>query len=167
MRGNIEEARVVSSSEQGQRTLFSLEEYSTHRRSPRDIAEKIGVNWLAIQELYREGWLSFDPQSVPLLNLPQEAELRFLGSLVATGCDEGMLHKLLSGLRKPYAYRLERIYYDWETQSWMLIPTHDQLRQNFGKWVDELTDSGELGKLQELRDRVSGSINELRRLVPW
>ena len=167
VRGDIEQARVVKGSEKGQRTLFPLDEYSTHRRSPRDVADRIGLNWLAVEELHRDGWLSFDPRKVPRLNAPQEAELRFVGSLVAAGCDEGMLGKLLSGLSKPYAYRLERVYYDWETQSWMLVPTHDHLSQNFGRWVDELTDSGDLGKLQELRDRVSGSINALRRLVPW
>jgi hypothetical protein len=167
MKAEVEEARVASGSEKGQRTLFSLEEYSANPRSPRDISEKIGLNWLAVQGLYRDGWLSFDPTVVTLLDASQEAELRFVGGLVAAGCDEGMLGRLLSGLTKPYAYRLERIYYDWETQSWMLVPTHDELKQNFGKWVDELADSGELRKLQELSDRVAGSINELRRLIPW
>ena len=167
MRGDVEDARVVSGSERGQRTLFSLDEYSTNRHTPRDICDKIGLNWLAVRELHRDGWLSFDPHAGSTLNASQEAELRFVGSLVAAGCDEGMLGELLAGLTRPYAYRLDRIYYDWETQSWMLVPTHDHLKQNFGKWVDELADSGELGKLQELRDRVSGSIEELRRLIPW
>ena len=167
MIGDVEDIKVRSSSEKGQRTLFSLEAYSTNHPTPRDVCDKIGLNWLTVGELHRDGWLSFDPHTVRTLTTSQEAELRFVGGLVAGGCDAGMLEKLLSGLTKPYAYRMDRIYYDWETQSWMLIPTHDDLKQNFEKWVAELTDSGELDKLQQLRDRVSGSISELRRLIPW
>jgi hypothetical protein len=50
-------------------------------------------------KLWDEGWLTFNPESTPHLDEAQEAEMRFVGSLVAGGCTPAML----SGLRKPYS----------------------------------------------------------------
>jgi len=90
--------------------------------TPRGVCEEMGLNWWAVLKLYEDGWLSFPPENTPQLDEAQEAELRFIGSLVITGCDRNMLSVLLSGLPKPYAYDLKRLYFDWNSRRWRLLP---------------------------------------------
>ena len=77
--------------------------------NPRALCEQMGLNWWAALKLHEDGWLSFSPANVPRLGETQEAELRFVGSLVIAGCDRGMLALLLNGLHKPYAYDATRL----------------------------------------------------------
>src|SRR6266403_1057733 len=93
--------------------------FPTH---PRAVCDSLGLNWWAALKLHEEGWLSFNPAETERLDEAQEAELRFVGSLVLAGCDGGMLRILLGGLSKPYAYRSNRLYYDWAARSWRLFP---------------------------------------------
>src|SRR6266704_6701585 len=72
--------------------------------SPRAICDEIGLNWWAVLKLYEDGWLSFSPEGTPRLDERQEAELRFVGSLVMAGCNRAILASLLSSMPKPYAY---------------------------------------------------------------
>ena len=117
--------------------------------------------------LFENGWLSFDPSCVDLLNPAQEAELRFLGGLVVGGCEESMLRHLLAGLFKPYAYRLNRLYYDWESQCWQLSPNSPELGAQFEAWVEQLVDAGQMPMLESLRATLDRSIADLRRLRYW
>ena len=87
-------------------TLFDVGEHAGESQTPRGVCRRIGLNWLAAEELHRSGHLSFDPNKVDTLNTAQEAELVFLGCLTAAGCGAAMLELLLAGLRKPYAYRI-------------------------------------------------------------
>src|SRR2546422_10788685 len=59
--------------------------------TPRSTCDEIGLNMWAALKLYEDGWLSFCPESTPRLDEAQEAELRFVGSLVQAGCDRPML----------------------------------------------------------------------------
>src|SRR5437660_11467286 len=72
--------------------------------SARNICQEIGLNWWAAVKLYEDGWLSFSPETPRTLDEAQEAEMRFVGSLVVAGCDRNMLTLLLTGLARPYAY---------------------------------------------------------------
>src|SRR5207249_2345485 len=107
---NPQIARVVAP----QQLLFAA--------SPRAICQAMGLNWWAALKLYEDGWLSFNPEQTERLDEAQEAELRFVGSLVLAGCDRGMLAALLGGLSKPYAYHSTRLYYDWVARRWRLLP---------------------------------------------
>src|SRR6185369_16731173 len=107
---NPQMARVVAP----QQLLFAT--------SPRAACQDLGLNWWAAIKLYEDGWLSFSPTNTPKLDEAQEAELRFVGSLVIAGCDRNMLAVLLGALSKPYAYDAKRLYYDWFTRSWRLLP---------------------------------------------
>ena len=82
----------------------------------------MGLNWWAALKLHEDGWLSYSPANTPRLDEAQEAELRFVGSLVIAGCDRGMLAILLDVLSKPYAYDAARLYYDWLARRWRLLP---------------------------------------------
>lgn len=89
---------------------------------PREVCKNVGLNWITALRLYDKGWLSFDPETIAELKEPEEAELRFIGALVAWGFDESQMEILLDGLRKPYRYRIERIYFDWLAREWRLLP---------------------------------------------
>jgi len=107
--------------------------------NPRAVCERIGLNWWAALKLHEDGWLSFAPSITPRLDEAQEAELRFVGSLVTAGCDRGMLAILLDRLPKPYAYDASRIYYDWAERQWRLLPDpHAHPEALFIDWLDNL-----------------------------
>lgn len=125
------------------------------------------MNWLAALRLHEAGWLSFDPKTVPHLTASQEAELHFMGTLVGAGCDEMMLPRLLSGLRKPYAYSIDIMYYSWQERSWKVLLTDTDSRERFNSWVDALEESAELEKLENLRERVERAIREVRSWRDW
>jgi hypothetical protein len=52
---------------------------------------QIGLDWWVALNLWDDEWLSFDPTATPHLDEAQEAELLFVGSLVAGGCSPAML----------------------------------------------------------------------------
>jgi hypothetical protein len=158
---NPEPARVAAA----QQLLFPA--------SPRAVCEKMGLNWWAALKLHEDSWLSFSPANTPRLDEAQEAELRFVGSLVIAGCDRGMLAILLDGLTKPYAYDVDRIYYDWASRRWRLLPDpHAHPEAIFTDWLEALVGHGdansltgilELGHDALARVRVEASQTELDR----
>ena len=133
--------------------------------SPRDLSEQLGLNWWASTQLFATGLLSFDPEKVQKLDEQQEVELRFLGAMVAAGCDPAMLTRLLAGLVKPYCYRPNRVYYDWASQSWSLLPTPPEEPdpdQVLDGWISSLEEDGEISTLQDIQDRAAAAIARLR-----
>lgn len=164
MDSRVESVKVRPDSQESQSTLFPLSDFSRRPVSPRELCSRIKLNWLAAVRLFDNGWLSFDPSLTLELNPVQEAELRFLGGLVAGGCEENLVRHLLTGLTKPYAYRLDRLYYDWENQCWQITPSASELEAQFESWIDQLSDAGQLTMLESLRATVDRSIADLRRL---
>jgi hypothetical protein len=162
MAGNIEKARVPPDSEQDSPTLFPLGQFAAPLPSPEAVCRRLGLNWMSALELSELGWLSFDPKATPRLSRCQEAELTFLGSLVAAGCDASLLRHLLARLRKPYAYRLDLIHYDWAAHTWRLLEDAEDLESQFEEWMSELVGWQELERLERLRDRIDGAIGYLR-----
>lgn len=124
----------------GQQLLFPAD--------PRAICEQMGLNWWAAAKLHEDGWLSFYPPTTPRLDEAQEAELRFVGSLVVAGCDHGMLPRLLGSLEKPYAYDVNRLYFEWTDRRWRLLPDPQAHPEAiFTDWLNELVESGDLNSL--------------------
>ena len=156
------QARVYDDSYQPHATLFPLDGYTEAPAPPSDLCKRIGLNWLAAQRLHEKGWLSFDPQSVSELSVSEAAELRFLGVLIVAGCNEALLSLMLRGLHKPYAYRIEMMYYAWRDQAWHLLPTDDEQRERFSRWVEELEEAAEVEKLEDIRGLVEHAINDVR-----
>jgi hypothetical protein len=133
---NPELARVAAA----QQVLFPA--------NPRAVCEQMGLNWWAALKLYEDGWLSYSPAITSRLDEAQEAELRFVGSLVTAGCDRGMLALLLGALSKPYAYDPSRLYYDWTTRRWRLLPDpHAHPEAVFTDWLEALVVRREVGSL--------------------
>jgi hypothetical protein len=131
--------------------------------SPRAICDEIGLNWWAALKLYEDGWLSFSPEGTPRLDERQEAELRFVGSLVLAGCDRTMLTSLLSSLPKPYAYHASRLYYDWAARHWRLLPDPRANREaQFADWLDALVDNQDVGSLTGIVELAHDALTRLR-----
>ncbi|MEI6563540.1 MAG: hypothetical protein WCO42_04435 [bacterium] len=167
MNNHVENARIHPDGHDAQSTLFPLSDFSRQPVSPRELCASINLNWMAAVRLFENGWLSFDPAVVLELSPVQNAELRFLGGLVVGGCEESMLRHLLAGLVKPYAYRWDRLYYDWESQCWQLAPTPPDFETQFETWIEQLVDTGQMPMLERLRATVNRSIADLRRLGYW
>ena len=155
---DIERARVHISPREDHPTLFPLADYAHPPLSPETLCKKIRLNWMTALELHGEGWLSFDPRNVDTLNPEQEAELTLVGSLAAAGCDKGVLRHLLSGLRKPYAYRIDRLFFDWQAGAWRLLEDVEDFDDRFDEWIDELVAWNENERLERLRDRIESAI---------
>jgi len=131
--------------------------------SPRAICDEIGLNWWAALKLYEDGWLSFSPEGTPRLDERQEAELRFVGSLVLAGCDRSMLASLLSTLPKPYAYHGSRLYYDWAVRHWRLLPDPRVNREaHFADWLDALVEKQDVGSLTGIVELAHDALIRLR-----
>ena len=132
--------------------------------SPREVGARIGLNWWAAVKLHETGWLSFDPQKISKLAEDQEAELMFVGSLVAGGCDDAMLEQMLAGLEKPYRYRAHQMFFDWVAKTWRLLPVPKEpdAEAVFSDWLAELVDAGETSKIEELKEAILAAENECR-----
>src|SRR5436309_2710811 len=131
--------------------------------SPRAVCDEMGLNWWAALKLYEEGWLSFSPESTPRMDERQEAELRFVGSLVLAGCDRVMLASLLAGLPKPYAYHSSRLYYDWAARNWRLLPDPRANREaHFADWIDTLVENQDVGSLTGIVELAHDALSRLR-----
>ncbi len=148
---NPETARVAAA----QQLLFPA--------NPRAVCEQMGLNWWAALKLHDDGWLTFSPATTPRLDEAQEAELRFVGSLVIAGCDRGMLAILLDGLPKPYAYDSSRLYYDWAARRWRLLPDpHAQPETIFTNWLDTLIEKGEVNSLAGILELGQDALSRVR-----
>ena len=162
----VEQARV--SSEHGDTaTLFPLTGYGRPPLSPRAVCEQIGLNWMMAARLHAGGWISFAPSEVDQLDRAQEAELRLTGSLVAAGCDEELMGQLLAPLRRPYAYRIERLLYNWEDRCWELRPDAGNLLRDAEHCIDRLSETGEMAQLGQLRTRIDYYLRESQRTRSW
>jgi hypothetical protein len=131
--------------------------------TPQAICDEIGLNFWAALKLFEDGWLSFSPETTLHIDEAQEAELRFIGSLVLTGCDRNMLARLLSGLPKPYAYDLKRLYYDWIAHRWRALPdprAHPEAA--FTDWIEMLVQAGDIGSLTGIGELARDALTRLK-----
>jgi hypothetical protein len=135
--------------------------------NPRAVCEQMGLNWWGALKLHEDGWLSFSPADTPRLDEAQEAELRFVGSLVIAGCDRGMLAILLDGLPKPYAYDVARLYFDWSARRWRLLPDPQAHPETiFTEWLDSLVIQGEVSSLTGILELGHDALSRLRLETP-
>ncbi len=131
--------------------------------NPRAVCEQMGLNWWAALKLHEDGWLSFSPAGTPHLDEAQEAELRFIGSLVTAGCDRSMLAILLDRLSKPYAYDAARLYYDWFERRWRPLPdpnAHPEAA--FTDWLDKLVEAGDAHSLSGILELGQDALSRVR-----
>jgi hypothetical protein len=131
--------------------------------TPRGVCEELGLNWWAAMKLYDDGWLSFSPEGTARLDEGQEAELRFVGSLVMAGCDRLMLTSLLESLPKPYAYDVHKLYYDWAGKTWRLLPDpKENPEAAFADWLEALVETGDFGSLTGILELTHDALARVR-----
>jgi hypothetical protein len=131
--------------------------------NPRAVCEQMGLNWWAALKLHEDGWLSFSPADTPRLDEAQEAELRFIGSLVIAGCDRGMLAILLDRLLKPYAYDAARLYFDWSERRWRHLPDPQAHPEAvFADWLDNLSQGGDVNSLTGILELTQDALARVR-----
>jgi hypothetical protein len=132
--------------------------------SPRSLCDELGLSWQAALRLQEEGWVSFSLESTAHMDEAQEAELRFLASLVLAGCDRNMLRVLLAGLPPPYAYDLKRLYFEWMSRSWRLLPdpsAHPEAA--FTDWVEMLVQTRDIASLVGIVELAQDALSRVRR----
>ena len=135
--------------------------------TPRAVSEELGLNWWAVLKLHEDGWLSFSPDVATRLDEAQEAELRFVGSLVVAGCDRNMLTALLGRLPKPYAYDLRRLYFDLATRRWRLLPDPRQHPEAaFTDWLEALVQKGDASSLSGIEELARDARERVRARTP-
>ena len=135
--------------------------------NPRGVCQEMGLNWWAALKLHEDGWLSFSPENTPRLDEAQEAELRFVGSLVIAGCDRNMLAVLLSGLPKPYAYDVRRLYYDWFARGWRLLPDPQANPEaQFTDWLETLVQGGDTSTLTGIGELAHDALSRVHGESP-
>lgn len=128
---------------------------------PKQVCADIGLNWWAAIKLWDDGWLSFDPATTAQLDEAQESELRFLGSLVVTGCEPDFLKQLLESLHKPYRYRIGEIYFDWYERRWRMLPKPEPIPDReviFSSWLEELAEEEDIESLQQLAAQIEDAL---------
>jgi hypothetical protein len=126
---------------------------------PRSVCQEIGLNWWAAIKLFEDGWLSFSPESPARLDEAQECELRFVGALVVAGCDRNIMVSLLATLPKPYSYKLNKLFFDWQERRWRLLPeTHPHPETVFTDWLELLTQRRDLGSLSGILELTQDAI---------
>jgi len=132
--------------------------------APRAVSDELGLSWWAAVKLYEDGWLSFPPETTAKLDEAQEAELRFVGSLVNAGCDRSMLGVVLGHLPKPYAYDLKRLYFDWLARRWRLLPdpgSHPEAA--FADWLEMLIQAGDSHSLSGIGELAQEALSRVGR----
>lgn len=127
-------------------------------RNPRAVCAALGINWKEAQDLFRGGFLSFDPQRVSLLDESQDAELVFVGTLVALHCTGECLRELLGSLRRPYSYDLRRIFFDWSARQWHLFPGEGNPEEAFFELLDRLDTRNERTALLSIRSWLDDAL---------
>jgi hypothetical protein len=126
---------------------------------PREVCKDIGLNWndaLILGD--RGGWLSFHPEARSELEEREEAELRFVGSLVACGMGDSQLGMLLHGLRRPYSYKIQRMYFDWLARKWWLLPGVPVLDDIYDI-IDALQREGKIEVLESLYEQIAKALD--------
>ena len=131
-------------------------------RGSQSVCEELKLAAHDARRLHHDGFLSFDPESIISLDESREAELVFLGSLVASGCSRPVLRHLLANLRKPYCYDVRRVFYEWHNRRWRLLPGEDDPEGAFFAMLERLRDRQAEEALLNLRDWLDEALDLAR-----
>lgn len=128
-------------------------------RDMRAIAAEMRLDWQRARGLWESGLLSFDPDAVVAGDETCEAEFLFLGHLAAHGLTDEALARLVRGLRRPYAYNLRRVYFDWRARTWRLLPDGEDPQALFFEMLGRLDVRREAHVLREVRELVESALD--------
>ena len=84
--------------------------------------EHAGITHVEAMELFKSGFLSFDPSSKTELAGYDLEELAFLKKLYfKSGLGRLAVTSMLDKLKKPYRYSFHKIYWDFGSENWKEI----------------------------------------------
>ena len=124
-----------------------------------EICKSLGIQLWTASQLYKTGLIGFDPETTEVLNDSQQAELCFVGALVAANCSFSTLAELLSGLTKPYNFSHQYICYCWPSKIWKVMPQEPDEREITFQWLDSLAEDGDIETLQEIHDQAGNLLD--------
>lgn len=105
---------------------------------------------------YKSGYLSFDPNKKNEFTEAEFQEFRFIATLFKSGLALSSIDKILEGLKKPYAYDISRIYFNWIKREWEFLP--DKPEVNVFEAIDVLVSNKEVGILTDLQEKINTSL---------
>lgn len=91
--------------------------------------------------LYEWKLLSFNPMETYQLTDAEKAEVDFLATLNKSGCSKNELKRLLKNLRRPYAYHLHSLHYNWRTNRWLYL-RHEDSREILEEMLEDCINEG-------------------------
>jgi hypothetical protein len=92
--------------------------------------ENSGISFHQAMLLSQKGLLSWIPDMTLNVTTLQNAELKFLFSLLyKSGIPEDLAKTMLSQLKKPYYYSYDCIYWDFAAARWRYFPQQNQIQQ--------------------------------------
>ena len=111
--------------------------------------------------MYKDGLISFNPETVDELDEGQEAELSFLAALITSGVNDTFLLHILADLKQPYQFNVGSIYYDWLQKRWCSLPEIPEPEEVFNTWLEELKDNNDTETLERLEKEIRDALDEI------
>jgi hypothetical protein len=102
---------------------------------------------------YKSGYLSFDPNKKTEFTEIEFQEFRFIATLFKSEISLISIDKLLEKLKKPYAYDITKIYFNWVKREWEYLPDKPEI--NVFETVEHLISQKENGLLTDLNEKIS------------
>lgn len=113
---------------------------------------------------YKSGYLSFDPNKKNEFSEAEFQEFRFIATLFVSGISLISIDKILENLKKPYAYDISKIYFNWIKRDWQYLPDKPEI--NLFESVDELIGKKEIGILSDLKEKIAAYLSTLPKVKP-
>jgi len=138
-----------------QPTLFrmSLEEFTAHT----------SVSLDEMKRWNEKGWLSFDPDMIKHYDERERVEVLFIKALARSGLSDAMIHRLLSGLRKPYCYDPETTFFSFAKEEWITLPTEPDRAGTVHEGIEALIENEAWEDLAALKERISEVMEQSER----
>ena len=125
-----------------------------------ELLRELAVPGNLVEMWIAAGWLSYDPRGKRPLTEAEEAELRFVSSVLRSGMSYGALCEAFAKLDKPYAYNVGNVVWDFGERRWRDIPSEVRARlaalteDDIHAYIDQLVREGDVGTLASLLERL-------------
>jgi hypothetical protein len=113
---------------------------------------------------YKSGYLSFDPNKKAEFSEIEFQEFRFIATLFKSGISLISIDKLLEKMKKPYAYDITKIYFNWIKREWEYLPDKPEI--NVFETVDTLIAAKETGILTDLQEKINSYLSIVPKPKP-
>jgi len=106
-----------------------------------DVYKELNINDSDTNVYYEKGYLSFNISENTYLTSPQILELKFIHTLYLKHKNFEIINVYLKGLQKPYAYNIEKVYFNVFKNEWCYFSDVEIEKNNKHEMIDFLIDS--------------------------